>query len=196
MSIHKRTKKNRKTLRMRVFTLVILVLSFIAPTIDYAANDMGFLSTTKKIDKYCREWKEYYHITNVSLDKIEDAMIATIQHESGFKSNTRSWESSIHCYSYGLTRIVASTARFMGWHGKRNTELLDPETNIKYGTKYFCYQLSRYHSSIQKAILAYNAGGVYVDIYNDYINYRYLKMVYEKYYTDLRNHRALRRIYL
>ena len=189
MVTYKRIKKDRKTLRMRVFILIILAVSFIAPSMEFAMSDMGFLSTNSKIDKYCQEWTRYYHIKNVSLEKVEDAILSTIQLESGFKANSKSWEPTLKAYSYGLMRIVASTARFMGWHGKRNTELLDPDTNLKYGIKYFCYQLARYHGSLIHAILAYNAGGVYRNAYSNYINYCYLKQVYGKYYTDLRNFR-------
>jgi soluble lytic murein transglycosylase-like protein len=59
--------------------------------------------------------------------------------------------------SLGVCQLHLSTARLMGFKGKKS-DLLNPEINIKYAGKYLKHQLIRYHGDVNKAIIAYNKG--------------------------------------
>jgi len=88
---------------------------------------------------------------------------AIIDKESSFNPNARGGASE-----YGLMQLVCTTANFMGFSGDCK-QLLDPATNIEYGTKYLQYQFNRY-GKWTDAIAAYNAGSVFKNSGGQYTN--------------------------
>jgi soluble lytic murein transglycosylase-like protein len=61
---------------------------------------------------------------------------------------------------YGLMQVRDTTAQMLGFSGDPDT-LLNPATNIRYGTQYLNWQLERYASTpdpVSFAVSAYNAG--------------------------------------
>ena len=102
-----------------------------------------------------------------------DYIRAIIWRESGGNPNALRWEGSKYGYSIGLMSLLLSTAKDMGYKGDLQG-LFNPETNIKYGVKYFAYQLNRYGYDVKKAISAYNAGHYTLSNWkyvNDVLNY-------------------------
>ena len=176
---------------MSIFLVTVFLLLSIC-NMDYAglsSYSAEFTIMNAAVHKYCLQYSKEFKLKELSLDQIEDTVWATIRHESNFKHNSRSWEPKLNCYSYGLMCLVPSTARDMGWKGKYNTELYDIDTNLKYGVKYLCVKLRRYDQRISMAVAAYNAGSVYMDENDEYVNKGYVAIVYFTYYQGLRQHR-------
>lgn len=88
-------------------------------------------------------------------EHIPDALtLATIDTESSFVPDAIREEANDN--SYGLMQILYGTARDMGFRGDPE-DLLNPETNIFYGTKYQAWLYKRY-SDWDAVIHAYNEG--------------------------------------
>jgi soluble lytic murein transglycosylase-like protein len=149
-----------------------------------------------KLEFYVDYWTDYYQIDGmkdritkgeITKDRVYDLGLGMIKHESGFAPYGITYEKKLKVNSWGLTRLLETTARDMGWNGKDPKELLDPDTNLKYGIKYLCWQIHRYHS-LKKAVAAYNAGHIkYRKDGITYVNQRYVDMVYYDYYHYYRN---------
>jgi hypothetical protein len=132
---------------------------------------------------YVSYWFDYYKINGmvdpltgyvVTKQGIEKQIYKIVKWESGFKPISKSWEKTTHCYSYGLMRLLPSTAKDMGWEFDNNDELYNVKNNLKYGIKYYCKQIKRYNGSMKKAVAAYNAGGAYYTKCGS----KYINMVY------------------
>jgi len=109
--------------------------------------------------------KEYDHIiiNEGKTNTIDPNLIRAIiwQESSGqsdikvFEGNPK-WYSRKALYSYGFMGLTYPAAKDMGYPGEEK-DLIKPEENIKYGTKYLRYQYDRY-KNLDKALVAYNAG--------------------------------------
>lgn len=102
--------------------------------------------------------KKYREFVGVSARtyEIEEALVfAVIKTESGFKKNAKSKVGAM-----GLMQIMPATGK---WISEKLGEefsaenLLDPETNIKYGCYYLNYLFSKFKDK-EVVIAAYNAG--------------------------------------
>ena len=80
---------------------------------------------------------------------------AVIIHESGANPKARS-----HCGALGLMQLMPETAQAWGC-----TNRLNPEQNIKAGSRYLAWLLKRYNGNKKFALAAYNAGQGAVDKY-------------------------------
>ena len=61
--------------------------------------------------------------------------------------------------SIGLMQVVLSTAQWMlNNNNLTKDDLLNINTNLEAGIKYFIYQLNRYSGSLEDAVVAYNLG--------------------------------------
>jgi len=88
-------------------------------------------------------------------------LAAVIYAESKFDANARSEAGAV-----GLMQLLPETARGIavrtGGKGFVDTDLLDPEINIRYGSWYLRHLLDRYHD-VRTALAAYHAGQGNVD---------------------------------
>ena len=188
----------------KLFILLVLSSIFICSTPEVCVSTSTILQNGNvkqvelvmyKLQFYVDYYVDYYGIdgikdklTDVDITKgrIYDLTLGIIKHESGFYPNSINYESNLKVNSWGLTRILAKTAKDMGWKGSNQRELLDIDTNLKYGVKYLCWQISRYHS-LKQAVAAYNAGHVkYSKSQDKYINQWYVDRVYRQYYPYFR----------
>lgn len=80
-----------------------------------------------------------------------------IRQESEFNPSAVS-----HADAWGLMQLLPSVGRSMarqeGLHHFRTYQLLDPETNIRLGTRYLHQQLDQFGGAPEYALAAYNAG--------------------------------------
>jgi soluble lytic murein transglycosylase-like protein len=172
---------------------VVAMLFFATGTITNmeAGQDNEKLYIMERMSYWVNYWVNYYRLDKGMIDptikeKITKQMIEKyeyrlIKHESRFVARSRSWEKSLKCYSYGLTRITPMTAKDEGWNFKDEDELYNIDKNLKYGIKYFCKQISRYHGCVKRGIASYNAGGVYYAKGSEgqyYINQKYVNIVF------------------
>ncbi len=114
---------------------------------------------------------------------VEPALVrALIQNESGWNVNASRYEAHLKDSSWGLMQVLLKTGKWiLGDATLTVTQLILPKTNIKAGTAYIKYQLTRYRGNIQDAIAAYNAGSVKRNKDGSYINKRYVDKVYRSY---------------
>lgn len=142
----------------------------------------------EKVDYWTNYWVDYYNIKEINdiftqrkitKANVSGLVVYLIHHESRFKINSKSWEKKTNGYSYGLMRLLPTTAKWLGWKGKNTKELLEINRNIKLGIKYLCWQIKRY-KSLKKAVAAYNAGSArYTSKFKTrYINQHYVNEVY------------------
>lgn len=78
----------------------------------------------------------------------------------GYVPTRCSWETEVYCraMSYGAMQIMGQVARERGFRGEFLTELLDPATNLKYGSEFLQTLLHKYDST-EQALLRWNGGG-------------------------------------
>lgn len=81
---------------------------------------------------------------------------AVIYTESRFNA-----DSSSGAGAQGLMQIMPATGRGIAERlgEKPMGNLLDPDTNIRYGTKYLREQLDQYNNDLDEVLASYNAGG-------------------------------------
>jgi soluble lytic murein transglycosylase len=88
-------------------------------------------------------------------------LAAVIYAESKFDANARSEAGAV-----GLMQLLPETARGIavrrGGNGFVDSDLLDPEINVRYGSWYLRHLLDRYHD-VRTALAAYHAGQGNVD---------------------------------
>ena len=84
-------------------------------------------------------------------------VVSLIRQESEFNPSAVSYAGA-----YGLMQLLPSVGRAMarqeGLHDFRTFQLLDPETNIRLGTRYLREMLDRFGGVQEYALAAYNAG--------------------------------------
>lgn len=127
-----------------IIAIIIIIIVFIALSTHFLK-----LIYPQKYVEYVEKYAKNYELDPLLVYSI-------IKAESNFNSTAKSNSNAI-----GLMQIMLDTAKEIG--KKMDLEeiteekLLDPETNINIGTKYFKILLEKYESE-KLAIIAYNAG--------------------------------------
>ena len=109
---------------------------------------------------YKKEYTEYVSKYSQEYEVDENLIYALIKAESNFKQDAVSTKKA-----QGLMQLMYSTAEYVANKiGIELTEenILDPEINIKIGTKYISILLEKYEC-VEVALAAYNAGSGNVD---------------------------------
>ncbi|MBE6824958.1 MAG: lytic transglycosylase domain-containing protein [Ruminococcaceae bacterium] len=145
-----------------IFTL-FLVCVVIFALLAFCTDTLGGIKNKVLQHFYPLEYSEY--VTQYSNEYgVEESLIfAVIRTESGFRAEV---ESSVG--AMGLMQIMPDTFDWLqnlsnGEVTHSSSELLDPETNIKYGTYFLSYLISHYNGNENLAVAAYNAGVANVD---------------------------------
>jgi len=90
--------------------------------------------------------------------------MAVIRRESAFATDARSRVGAL-----GLMQIMPATGKVIASKLKvkynSKNQLLNPETNVKFGTKYLNMMLRKFHDQPALASAAYNAGGHRVKVW-------------------------------
>lgn len=174
---------------LQIIFIGIMLAFFASPIIEANTNKDQRMIIAQKIHYYVNYWVNYYGLDKkldiLTKQKITKQIIEKYEYriinlESQFKPNTKNWEPTIGCYSYGLTRLTPVTAKDEGWNFKNEKELFNIDKNLKYGIKHFCRKVAKHHS-IKRGIAAYNAGGVYYvrdSEQQKYINQTYVDIVF------------------
>ena len=152
-----------------------------------------YLSGLPVVKKY-RYPLKYEKLIRASAkeNNVRSTLIAAIiRQESGFKPAIVSKAGAI-----GLMQLIPDTASWIAGKQKESfnpDKLVDPETNISYGTWYFRYLLDRYNNDEDLALAAYNSGTRLIDRLNG--QEVTLKSVYTETYQFVINVKALEKIY-
>lgn len=67
-------------------------------------------------------------------------------------------EKTCRAQSYSLMQVMGQVAREFGFSGDYLTELLDPETNLKYGCLKLKQCMDRENQDVRNSLLRYNGG--------------------------------------
>ena len=140
-------KKNKSKKHKKVVFLIILLVTF-----------LGFILSREVVYKllYPKKYSEYVYKYSEEYSVDADLVFAIIKAESNFVSDAKSSQNAI-----GLMQMLDSTAEEVANKLKMNYNseetLLNPEYNIRMGTKYFS-QLYDLYGNIELALCAYNAG--------------------------------------
>lgn len=109
----------------------------------------------------------------LTFERVADILLAIIQKESYGDPDATGDNGN----SLGLMQLNygAGTPQTQGYTGQA-AGLLDPTTNVYYGTKYFLWQVNRYRNTststdeiIEKALSAYNAGSSILNNIETYV---------------------------
>lgn len=108
-----------------------------------------------------------YQLTPEMAEDIYDSALANdiepevafglVRAESSFKNAATSYVGAI-----GLTQLMPATAKWLE-KGITNTELRDPETNLRIGFSYLRQLIDKYEGNTDLALVAYNRGPGTVD---------------------------------
>lgn len=107
-------------------------------------------------------------------------VMGIIAQESGFNSLAKRYEQSLNNSSYGLTQILYTTAKDMGFTGDENN-LFDDNVNLKFGLKYLKKQYDKYNQNLFDTISAYNLGTAKKLNSGKYANQQYVNQVISYY---------------
>lgn len=80
--------------------------------------------------------------------------------------------------STGLCQIKQDTAKLMGFKGKTK-DLLNPNINAFYASKYLAWQIKRYDLDYRKAVAAYNSGSYKTNKLGTPVNQKYVDKVFK-----------------
>lgn len=115
------------------------------------SNVLSSLSAKANKEKFGPVIKEIANENNLDPKLIE----AVIEQESAFNPDAVSPKGAL-----GLMQLMPGTARELGVK-----DPLNPQENIRAGTKYLSSLLNRYQGNVSLALSAYNAGPKTVDEY-------------------------------
>lgn len=136
--------------------------------IDWSAN---------KINKKASQFKVYINNYSRKYRVDRNLIKAIITAESCFKVTAKS-----HKNAQGLMQLIPATAERFGV-----TDSYNPQQNIRGGTKYLRFLMTRFKGNLKKVIASYNAGEGAVDKYNGIPPYKetkqYVKNVLKVYQT-------------
>lgn len=108
-------------------------------------------------------------------------IMAVIETESSFNPNAYRYEEKRQDASYGLMQVLYSTARGLGYSGTPQG-LLDPETNINYGTAQLAWLYNQLAAGDWEPVIeAYNEGlGNYLGGIEDATYFARVQLRWEK----------------
>jgi soluble lytic murein transglycosylase len=101
-----------------------------------------------------------------SLVGVDPRLVAAlIRQESSWEPRARSRVGAV-----GLMQVMPATgrliARSLGVRGWRSDHLLEPATNVRFGTWFLAQSLRRWDGDLSRALAAYNAGGTRVPLWS------------------------------
>lgn len=130
-----------------VIVCLVLLMVFALLAVYAAERIQKFL--------YPREYSEYVTKYSAEYDVPESLIYAVILAESGFDADAKSGAGAV-----GLMQLMPDTLEWLSRLLDEETptgDILDPETNIKYGTYYLRHLIDRFGNT-ETALAAYNAG--------------------------------------
>ncbi len=142
---------------------LFLVCLVIVGLLAFSTNVLGDIKSKVMMRFYPQEYSDYVSFYSSEYDVDEALVYAVMKTESGFRAEVQS-----HAGAMGLMQIMPETFEWLqnlvdGEITHSEDELLDPETNIKYGTYFLHHLLEHYNGNEKLAVAAYNAGSANVD---------------------------------
>ncbi len=110
-----------------------------------------------QVEKALKPYKTHINFASKEHNVEINLIKAIVFTESSGKSSGYDYEKYANENSYGLGRILLSTARDMGFKGTA-IDLLNPKINLYYTTKYIRFWLDKGNNNMSLAISSYNSG--------------------------------------
>ena len=139
----------KKLIKFLIILIIFLFLYFLLFKVMEIDKKIMKKIYPLKYSKYVEKYAEEYNI-----DKY--LVYAIIKAESNFKEDAKSVSNAV-----GLMQIMEATAIETANKMDLNiveSDLYNPELNIRLGIKYFANLLDKYNNNYNLAIIAYNAG--------------------------------------
>ena len=139
------------------------IVAVIIPLVLIVLFAIGAVFVVSELEKqfYPREYKDCVETYADKYDVPSELVYAVIQTESNFEAKVIS-DAGAH----GLMQLMPETFQWISKNLMNEPEptgdIIDPETNIKYGTYYLHYLKERF-GNWETAVAAYNAGHNRVD---------------------------------
>lgn len=161
----KRKKSGCATLILVVFFTAIVALVTVLcfhifggnDSINDKVNDIKKIQYPKKYSQIVEKYSDLYGVD-------DNLVYAVIRTESHFKSDSESgagakglMQITPECFEFLQNNIPNEKTKY------KESDLYDPEVNIKFGTYFLSYLLDRYDNVEKTAVAAYNAGFGAVD---------------------------------
>lgn len=162
MAHYEKTQKKGHGCCGGIFTFV-LVVAVIFALLFFCTDTMGGVKKSIMGYFYPQDYSGYVSQYSQQYSVDEALVYSVIRTESGFRAEV---ESSVG--AKGLMQIMPDTFEWLQTlHDSEVThtdsDLYDPEINIKYGTFYLSYLIDHYDGNELLAVAAYNAGLANVD---------------------------------
>ena len=152
-------------------TTLFLVCIVIVGLLAFSTDVLSGVKSKVMKQYYPQEYSQYVSHYSDEYDVEESLVYAVIRTESGFRAEVESVAGAM-----GLMQIMPETFEWLqnlvdGEITHSESELLNPEINIKYGTYFLNYLLKHYDGNEKLAVAAYNAGSANVDSWLNDNNY-------------------------
>lgn len=162
MAHYEKTEKKGHGCCGGIFTFLFVVIVIFA-LLFFCTDTMGSVKKSIMAHFFPQEYSGYVSQYAQEYDVDEALVYSVIRTESGFRAEV---ESSVG--ARGLMQIMPDTFEWLQTlHDSQVTysdsDLYDPEINIKYGTFYLSYLIDHYNGNELLAVAAYNAGFANVD---------------------------------
>ena len=145
-----------------IFTLLVVCVVILA-LLMFTTDTLGGIKNKVLQHFYPQEYAQYVNEYSTMYGVDEAFVYAVIRTESGFRAEVESSAGAM-----GLMQIMPDTFEYLqslesDTESYPESELLNPEINIKYGTYYLYILLQHYNGDENLATAAYNAGLSNVD---------------------------------
>ena len=145
-----------------IFTLLVVCVVILA-LLMFTTDTLGGIKNKVLQHFYPQEYAQYVNEYSTMYGVDEAFVYAVIRTESGFRAEVESSAGAM-----GLMQIMPDTFEYLqslesDTESYPESELLNPEINIKYGTYYLYILLQHYNGDENLVAAAYNAGLSNVD---------------------------------
>lgn len=162
MARYEKTEKKGHGCCGGIFTF-LLVIAAIFALLFFGTDVLGNMRNNFMKRFYPQDYSQYVSQYAQEYDVDEALIYAVIRTESGFRADVQSSVGAC-----GLMQIMPETFEWLQTLSDSEvthseSELFDPEINIKYGTYYLSYLIDHYDGREKLAVAAYNGGFANVD---------------------------------
>lgn len=162
MARYEKTEKKGHGCCGSIFTF-LLVITVIFALLFFCTDVLGGIRNKVMKHFYPQEYSQYVSQYAAEYGVDEALVYAVIRTESGFRAEVQSSVGAC-----GLMQIMPDTFEWLQTLSDSEvtyseSDLFDPQINIKYGTYYLSYLIDHYNGREELAVAAYNGGFANVD---------------------------------
>lgn len=162
MARYEKTEKKGHGCCGSIFTFLLVIIVIFA-LLFFCTDVLGGIRNKVMKHFYPQEYSQYVSQYAAEYGVDEALVYAVIRTESGFRAEVQSSVGAC-----GLMQIMPDTFEWLQTLSDSEvtyseSDLFDPQINIKYGTYYLSYLIDHYNGREELAVAAYNGGFANVD---------------------------------